>query len=218
MTTKKRNTQRILKLLIGALFVLTFFLINVRENSFGFLIYIVMGSLSVLYYLIWGRVAKVTDLEGLSENWIRNSFIGLVLVVGTVILGGIIPGLGVIGTPTISQSIAQSLGVAGTFMIVVVGASLFESVFIIDAGTDLLNSLLGFPKWLSVIVMAGAGSLFHLFAYGLSLGTAIGSFVSAFVMFALFGLWAEYTNDLAGIITWHGGLNWWIEFGKEIFL
>ena len=212
------NHQRVLKLLVGLLFILTFYFVNVRQYAFGFLIYIIMGGLSIIFYLFWGRISKITDLEGIGKNWIRNSFIGLGLAFTTIFLGFIVPGIGAIGTPLLSQSIGQILGVTGIFMVVVVSASVFESVYIVDALTDFFNNFLGLNKIISVILMALIGSAFHFFAYQQNLQSAGGSFLSAFVMFALFGAWAEYQNDLSGVITWHGGINWWLEFGKKIFV
>lgn len=216
MAKNNENIKRIIKLIIGISFVLVFYFVNARQYSYGFLIYLIMAGLSILYYFIWGKISKVVDLEGISDKWKRNALIGLGLAVLTIVLGKLIPSIGAIGVPSLSQSIVQVIGITGRFFIIVVFASFFESVFIVDALTDFFNSFLGFNKIFSVISMAVVGASFHFFAYGSSLVSNSGSFFSAFVIFALFGWLAEYQNDLSGVITWHGGLNWWIEFGKKI--
>src|SRR3990167_3416919 len=163
----KEDRNRILKLLVAVLFILSFFLVNARQYAFAFLIYIVMGILSVLFYLVWDKISKKSDLEGLGKHWIRNSFIGLGLAVVTMVAGTIIPGLGVIGTPSLSQSVVQLIGVLGSFMVIVVSASLFEGIFIINALTDFFENFLGLNKHFAISLMAVVGSFFHLTSYGL---------------------------------------------------
>ena len=206
MANNLKETQRIRILLVGLLFVLTFFLVNAQQYAYAFLIYLVLGVLSIFFYTYWSKISNVGDLEGIGNNWVRNSFIGLGLAVATIVIGNFVSFVGVIGFPQISASV---VGEIGRWFVVVIFASIFESVFLVNFLTDFFNSKLGLNKWLSLILMAGASSIFHLTAYGLS---ASGSFLSAFIMFFLFGMLSEYQNDLSGIIVWHSSLNWWLAY------
>lgn len=214
MPMNEKDNKRVLTLLVGLLFVLTFFLVNAQQYAFGFLIYLVLGALSVLFYLYWGKIFNKGDLEGISDKWFRNSLYGLGAGIITIIIGAIFPGVGVIGTPVLSQSIVEVIGLIGKFFIIVVCASIFEGVFLVNGLTDFLERL-GIVKWLSIGIMALISSAFHLFAYGLG---SSGAFLSAFVMFTLFGIMNEKQNDITGMIFFHAFLNWWIVFGKPLFL
>lgn len=215
--TNEKNLRRLNVLIIGLLIIFSFLFVNAQQYAYGFLIYIVLGMLSIFFNYSWNKITKRGDLEGLSDNWVRESFIGVGLAIVTIVVGFVVPGIGAIGFPSVSQSIIEVIGTLGKFIILVPGASIFESVYLVNVLTDFFMNVLGINKYISLGLMASASSLFHVNAYGGSLIAAGGSFFSAFLMFYLFGLWAEYRNDLAGIITWHGGLNYWNAFLRVSF-
>lgn len=204
MTIQKENIRRILIGVVLLLIVFTFFLVNAQQYAFAFLIYIVVGGLSVFLYSFWERISSKGDLEGLSKNWVRNLFIGIGFGIATLVIGSFIPFIGAIGIPQVSASI---VGTLGRFLIIVIAAPIFESVFFLDIVTDFFESKLGLNKWLSVGIMSLLAALFHYTAYGSSLQQASGSFFSAAIMFFLFGLVTELQNDLAAPISWHMVLN-----------
>lgn len=209
--SNEKSSKRMTILLVGLAIVLTFFLVNAGQYAFAFFIYIVLGALSIFFYVFWGKISKETDLEGLGEHWIRNSFIGIGLGIVTIILGQLFSFIGAIGIPSVPQSIVSSIA---RFVIIVPSAMIFESAFFLDFVMDFLQSKLKLNKWLSLVIMAIFASIFHLTAYGGSLVAGGGSFFSAFLMFFLFGALSEWQNDLSGAITWHGTLNAWIGFVK----
>ena len=207
MATNLKATQRMRILLVGLLFVVTFFLVNAQQYAFAFLIYLVMGILSVFFYTFWSKISSAGDLEGISDNWLKNSLIGFGLAIATILAGNFIPVIGTIGFPQISASV---VGEIGKWFVIVIFASVFESVFLVDGLTDFFQSKLGLNKWFSLILMASSSSIFHLTAYVLS--GAGGSFLSAGIMFFLFGMLSEYQNDLSGIIVWHSLLNYYLAY------
>jgi len=209
MAKNDKSQYRIKLLLVGLLFVLTYFLVNAQQYAYGFLIYIVMGTLSLFFYNSWSKISKVGDLEGLGDNWIKNAFIGIGLGIATIIVGHFITFVGAIGVPSVPSSIVSAVS---RFVIIVPSAMIFESVFFLDFFVDFLQSKLKLNKWTSLVVMGIFASLFHLVAYGGNLQASGGNFFSAFLMFFLFGWLAEYQNDLSGAITWHGTLNVFIGF------
>lgn len=214
MPTNEKDNKRILTVLIGLLFVLTFFLVNAQQYAFGFLIYIVLGVLSVVFYIYWGKIFTNSDLEGISDKWFKHAALGLLAGIVVALAGQIIPGVGVIGTPTLSQSIVDLIGIVGKFFIIVICASIFEGVFLVNFLIDFLERI-KVPKFLAIGLMAGISSAFHFYAYGLG---SSGAFLSAFIMFTLFGAMNEKQNDVIGMIFFHAFINWWLVFGKAIFL
>lgn len=210
----EKSLQRIKIVIVGLMFLLTYFLVNAQQYAYAFLIYLVLGGVSLFLYNSWSKISKFGDLEGLSDNWIKNAFIGLGLAIATIIIGKFVGFVGAIGIPNVPQSVVSSVA---RFIIIVPSAMIFESVFFLDSFMDFLQSKLGLSKYPSLIIMSVFASLFHYTAYGSSLQNAGGSFFSAGFMFFWFGWLAEKQNDLAGAITWHGGLNWWIAIGQGAF-
>ena len=201
--------QRIKIVLVGLLFILTYFLVNAQQYAYGFLIYVVMGTLSIFFYNSWAKISKLNDLEGLGDHWIKNSLIGIGLGILTIVLGQVFSFIGAIGIPIVPASIVSSVA---RFIIIVPSAMIFESVFFLDFLMDFLQNFLKLNKWVALTVMSASASLFHLTAYGGSLASAGGSFFSAFLMFFLFGMLSESQNDSSGAITWHGALNLYLGF------
>lgn len=209
--TTENSIKKIRLLLVGLSIILMFFLVNAGQYAFAFFIYLALGGFCVFYYGFWGKISKNNDLEGLGEHWIRNAFIGAVLGVVTIIAGQLFSFIGAIGIPSLPASIVSSVA---RFIIICPSAAIFESTFFLDFVVDFFNSKLGLNKHLSIFLMAISASLFHLTAYSGSLAANSGSFLSALLMFFLFGELAEYQNDLSGAIAWHFVLNMWIGFVK----
>ena len=205
----KDSKKRVVFILIGMLFLLIYFLVNAQEYTFSFLVYIVIGTLSFLFYVNYEKIGFFKDLEGINQNWKKDSLLGIGLGVGTIILGGIFNFIGVIGIPPV-QSIA---GVLGRFVIIVPTASIFESVFFHDFLHDFLYSL-GINKFFALILVGLGFALFHFTVYGASLKATGGSYFSAGLMGFVFGVVTEWRNSLATTITYHGTLNTWIGFIK----
>lgn len=210
MVNDKNSKKRISILLVLALFLATFVLINAQEFLLAAFIYIVMGVMSLFLYNQWGKFGKFGDLEGIDSNFIKDGLVGLGLGIVTIILGSIFSFIGAIGIPPV-QSIAGTLG---RFLIIVPIASIFEEVFFRDLMLDFFDNKLKFPLIVSNIIVAIAFSLFHLSAYGESLSAAGGSFLSAAIMGFIFGIVSERQNSLAGSIMYHGTLNTYIGFIK----
>lgn len=210
--------KRVGILLALLLTVFAYFLVNAGQYAFAFLIYVVLGGIGIFGYVFLNKLSLSGDLEGLGDHWVRNSLIGIGLGILTIILGSLVSFVGAIGIPSVPASVVTSLA---RFIIIVPGAMIFESVFFLDYVMGLLMILLTSlgvkekpARIISLIIMSLLASLFHFVAYGGSLSATGGSFLSAFVMFLLFGILAEKQNDLAGAMTWHGVINAWIGFVK----
>lgn len=206
----KKSKDRISIVIVLISFLLIWVLVNAQQFVFAAFAYLVIGSFCLFLYSQWGNFGKLSDLEGLDDNWVISSLIGFGFGVATIIAGQFFSFIGAIGIPPV-QSIA---GTIGKFLIIVPVASVFEEIFFRDFLQDLLESKLGLPKYLSVGIVASAFALFHLAAYGASLSAAGGSFFSAGLMGFVFGVVTEKRNSLASSITYHGTLNAYIGFIK----
>src|SRR3990167_10160409 len=172
----KKARDRILILLVGISFLLVWVLVNAQQFIFGAVAYLVISAFCVFMYSQWGNFGKVNDLEGLDDKWGINALIGLGLGVGTIILGHFFSFIGVIGIPNV-QSVA---GVVGKFVLIVIVAPIAEEVFFRDFLHDFLESKLGLPRIVSIILSGFVFfAIFHLLAYGSSLQAQSGSFFTA---------------------------------------
>ncbi len=208
MDKKAKDRASIAIVMVSVLII--WVLVNSQLQTFAVVVYLVMGSFCLFLYSQWGNFGKVSDLEGLDDNWGINALIGFGLGIVTIILGNFFSFIGAIGIPPV-QSIAGTLG---KFIIIVPVASLFEEIFFRDFLQDLLESKLGLPKYLTTGIVAASFSVFHLVAYGNSLKAAGGSFFSAALMGFIFGVITEKRNSLASSIAYHGTLNSWLGFIK----
>jgi len=206
----KKAKDRISILIVLISFALVWVLVNAQQLIFGAVAYLIIGSFCLFLYSQWGKFGKISDLEGIDDKWGINALIGLGLGVGTIILGQVFSFIGAIGIPPV-QSIA---GIIGRFLIVVPVASTFEPVFFNDFFHDLLESKIGLPRIVAMLITASAFALFHLIAYGGSLSASGGSFFTAGLMGFVFGLVTEWRNSLAVNMVYHGVLNTWIGFVK----
>lgn len=206
----EKTKDRISILLVITSFLTIFVLVNAQQLIWGAIAYLIIAGFCLFLYSQWGNFGKISDLEGLDDNWVMNGAIGFGLGIATIIAGQFIGFIGAIGIPPV-QSIA---GTIGRFLIVVPIASIFEEVFFRDFLMDLLNSKIGLNRYVSIFITACGFSVFHLAAYGDSLAAAGGSFFSAALMGFVFGLVTESRNSLASSITYHATLNSWIGFIK----
>lgn len=204
----KKSKDRASILIVGALFLATFVLINAQEFLIASFIYIVMGIMSLVLYSRWGSFGKLGNLKGIDNNFVTDALVGLGLGIGTIVLGSFVSFIGAIGIPPV-QSIA---GTVGRFIIIVPSASIFEEVFFRDLLSDFFKSKLKLGFLIANILTAIAFSMFHLVAYGESLALAGGSFLSAGIMGFIFGLVTEKQNSIIGSIFYHATLNFWIAF------
>ena len=211
MANEKQKTKTRIKIvLVLGLFLALFVMFNAQQFLLAAGLYIVMGIVTLNLYGQWGKIGKLSDLEGIDSNYVTDGLVGVGLGIGTIILASIIPIIGVIGLPPV-QSIAGTLG---RLLIIVPIASIFEEVFFRDFLMDFLNSKLNLPRIISILLTALGFSFFHLLAYGENLAAASGSFTSAALMGFIFGLVSERQNSLAGSIMYHATLNTWLGFIK----
>lgn len=208
MDNKAKDRISILIVLIS--FLLIWVLINSQQFVFAVIAYLVIGGFCLFLYSQWGKFGRISDIEGIGDKWGIDLLIGLGLGVGTIILGQIFSFIGAIGIPPV-QSIA---GIIGRFIIIVPVASIFEATFFNDFLHDLLESKMGIPRIISMLIVAICFSFFHLVAYGNSLQASGGSFFSAGLMGFIFGLVTEWRNSLAVNFSYHATLNSWIGFVK----
>lgn len=205
---KKEDKDRIMVLLVIGLFLATWVFVNSQQYVQGAVSYALIGAISLFLYNRWGTFGRVSDIEGIDSNWVKDGLIGLGLGVGTIFLGQFVSFIGVIGIPQVS-SVA---GTVGRFIIIVPLASIFEEVFFRDFFHDLWESKIGVPRLFATLITAVGFSVFHLSAYGESLSSAGGSFFSAGLMGFIFGIVTEKQNSLIGSIFYHATLNFYLSF------
>lgn len=159
------------------------------------------------------------ELAGIDKNILTDIVIGTVVGVGILLLGFLVPGVGVIGIPSIPQSLSST---ASKFIVIVVLASVFETFAFFDIILSFfLNKTKRFglkvPFFIAAILSATVFSMFHLSAYqGFAAGG--GAFFTAFLMGLVFSYQRKFTNsNIPGILT-HMVLNFWIGFGSVLVI
>lgn len=152
------------------------------------------------------------ELVGIDKNIVTDLIIGLVVGVGILLIGFLVPGIGTIGIPSLPQSLS---GIASKFIVVVLLASIFETFGFFDVILSFFFNKtrrfgLKIPFFLAAILTSLVFSLFHWSAYGIGSSAA---FFTAFIMGLVFCYERKFTNsNIPGIIT-HMVLNYWIAFG-----
>lgn len=146
-------------------------------------------------------------LNGIDDNWIIDSIIGIGVAVGMIFLGSISSLFGAIGIPSIPASLAGDIG---RFIIIVIAAPIFEELFFREIINNFFTDKLKFNILISIIVTSALFALFHLTAYGGSLVGASGAFVSVFIAGLVFAVIRHYTKSNAGNILAHATYNFWV--------
>lgn len=150
-------------------------------------------------------------LVGIGDNWIFDVFLGLGLAVAFYVLGKIFGIVGAIAVPTLPQAI--NVGEVGEFIVLVVGASIFESILFQDLVLDFFDKkYMNFPFIMAVILSSLAFSVFHYYAYAINLNLGFASFMSAFFVGFLLCYIRKWRGSLAPVIAFHGMLNFIIIF------
>ena len=209
MSLRTRSRNRAMVLIVFAIFALLWVLINEGKFFTASIIYGVMSVFLFLFYLNWNKFGKPSDLVGIDDNWVTDSFWGFLLAVGFIILGEISPFIGTIGIPQV-QSIAETFG---RFLIIVIVAPIMEELLFRDVILDFFDRKgVNFPFFVAALISSGLFSLYHLTAYGSSLIDAGGSFLSAGIAGMGFAYLRKYTNSNIGNIIAHATLNFYIGF------
>lgn len=209
---KKINKEktRIINVIVFGLFLLAFVAVNAQQYVAGAIAYAFVGILTIFLYNQWGTFGSRSDLEGVDDNFMKDSLIGVGLGIGTLFLGAFVPFIGAIGIPPV----ASIAGIVGRFIVIVPGAAIFEETFFRGVVMDFFDSKLKVNKYVAIIITAIFFSLFHLVAYGQNLRATGGSFFSAALMGFIFGIVSEKQNSLIGSIFYHATLNAYIGFVK----
>ena len=151
----------------------------------------------------------VNKIVGIDKNWLMDAVIGIIIAVAFFVLGNVFGIVGAIGIPSLPQSL---VGDIGAFIIIVIGASVFETVLFQDIILDFFDSKLKLPFIVASALSSLAFSLFHVYVYGQTLASSGGSLFSAFIVAMGFCYIRYYTDSIMGVITAHGTLNFIIEF------
>lgn len=206
---KNKKFSRASLLLVFGLFATVFVLINSQQFLIAAVVYIGIALVSLSLYKQWSGFGRKGRLAGIDDNFIKDSLVGIVLGVGTIAIGSIIPVIGALGIPNV-QSVA---GTVGRFIIICVSAPIFEEIFFRDFILDFFDEKFAdLPFILANGVTAMLFSFYHLTAYGESLSAASGSFLSAALMGFIFGYVRLYQKSVVGAIFYHATLNFWIGF------
>ena len=151
-------------------------------------------------------------LRGIDDNWNKDLIIGVLIGLGFMLAGTISPFIGTIGIPNVSQSLA---GEIGKYLIVIVGAAIFEEIFFREFILDFFDEKLkGFgmdlPYLIAAVISSILFALFHFVAYSGSLRAAGGDFMSAALVGFAFAYLRKQTNSILPSIVAHGIINAWI--------
>lgn len=208
MVKLRRELSRASLLLVAVLFINLWILVNSKSYLLASFIYIAIPFSSLFLYGQWNLFGNKEKLEGIDNKWFGKWILGM--FVGGIILffGNVIPGIGVIGIPQV-QSI---VGTASKFLIIVISAPIAEELFFRDIMHDFFESKLKTPFFFSAIFASLVFAFYHYTAYGGSLSSASGSFLSAFVMGVVFSYENKFSKSNAVNIGTHMILNLWIGF------
>lgn len=147
-------------------------------------------------------------IVGIDKNMKTDIFIGFLTFIGIYLLSFLIPGIGTIGIPSVSQSIASE---TGRFIVIVAIAPIFETFFFFGIVLFLFYDKMKFPFLLSAILSAITFMLFHLSAYG-NFASSSGSFITAGIMGLVFAYQTRLTKSLLPATITHALLNLSIAF------
>lgn len=160
-------------------------------------------------------------LVGISKNWLPELFLGLVLAIAFYVLGKVFGIVGAIAVPVLPNAI--NLGDVGEFLVLVVGASVFETFIFQEFILNFFDKKIkDFPFVIAVILSSLAFSIYHYYVYAVHSGLGPASFVSAFLVGFILCYIREWKGSLTPVIAFHGMLNFiiiflvgknWLNFG-----
>lgn len=150
---------------------------------------------------------KNLGIVGISDKIGKDLMIGIGSALAFIFLNSF-NFIGAIGIPIIAQSIAGELGRAG---IVIICASVFESVFFFEFILSFFDEKIAdFPFIVASILTAIAFASFHFLAYSGNLQAMGGSFFSAGIVGFGWCYLKKYTKSLTPLIISHMIINAWI--------
>lgn len=159
-------------------------------------------------------------LAGIDRNYWQDLGFGILAGILFIIISVIAPGIGAIGFPSLPQSVTA----IGIFLIIIVVAPIFETSVFQDIILDFFDSKLkifgkgALPFFLASLLSSVAFSLFHLTAYGGSLQSAGGSFLSAFLVGVGFCYLRKWTKSILPVIIAHALINFWTLYSPNILI
>lgn len=211
--TYKNKVARTIVLLIISIVLSVFALVNVDGFILPAFMYIVMSSISIFLILIWNKFGKKDDFIGIGNRYFFDIAIGTVLAIGIILLQS----LNIIGsllTPYIPSSI--SISDVGRIILQIFDAGVIEGILftgIISVFFDDKLKSFGIdpPLWLAIIFGGLVAGVFHWTAYDLSSGLSFGAFISAVIIFTVWGFVTFYwARSLTPMIICHMILNGYI--------
>lgn len=146
-------------------------------------------------------------LKGIDKNWGIDILWGVLFAVGILLITSF-GFIGTIGIPSVPQSVAGDIG---RFLIIVFVASIFESFLFYEFILDFFDEkAINLPYVVASILVSGIFAFFHFYAYGSSLISSGGSFLSAFIISFSWCYLRKWTNSILPIIISHSIINFWI--------
>ena len=154
-------------------------------------------------------MAKTSDILGIDKNFGKDFLWGLGIGVLILLLGKIFGVVGAIGIPL---NLTITLDAVGRWLIIVIVASIVESLFffqfILSFFDDKLENFgVKVPFFVAALGTAILFSLFHISAYSGSLSAASGSFISAAIMGMVFAYQVKIFKSVLPAIITHMVLN-----------
>ena len=147
-------------------------------------------------------------IVGINKNLGVDTIYGVLTFAGIYLLSLIFPGIGTIGIPSVTQSIASE---TGRFIVIVAIAPIFETFFFFGIVLFLFYEKMKFPFLISAILSSVTFMLFHISAYG-NFASSSGSFITAGIMGLVFAYQTKLTKSLLPATVTHALLNLAIGF------
>ena len=147
-------------------------------------------------------------IAGIDKNYWMDSLYGVLTFIGIYLLSFIFPGIGTIGVPSVTQSIASETGRA---IVILALAPVFENFFFFGIVLFLFYDKMKLPFIVSAILSSTAFMLFHIASYG-DFASSSGSYFTAGIMAMVFAYQTKLTNSLLPSVVTHALLNFSIAY------
>jgi len=161
---------------------------------------------------------KKEQLIGEDKNSGQDFIVGLVVGVAILVLNVLLPGIASIGIPSFPAAI--SLSSVGVFLIVIVLAPIFETIFFFSIVLSLFHDKFKVPFLVSAVLSSLIFMGFHALAYGVGssgVSAVSGALLSVFLVGMVLAYSRKWTKgDITGI-TIHAVLNFFVGITSGMF-
>lgn len=148
------------------------------------------------------------EIPGINKKIGKGIISGVVVFIAIILANFVIPGIGTIGVPSVTQAISNEIY---KFSIIVIIAPIIETAFFFGIVLFLFYRKFNIPFIISAILTAVAFSLFHINAYG-DFASSNADFILAGVMGLVFAYQTKISKSIIPATVTHILINLWIGF------